>query len=207
MSEAGSSDKLTTTEHALLGMLARYGEHSGYDLLKLAETGIGFFWSPAKSHVYEVLPRLERGGHARRRLVAQRGRPDKQLWRITARGRAVLAAWLETIDPDPLDARGVFLLKLFFGDHGSASSVIEHVERFRDQVAAKLTTLQTIDQLDPHGARDELPRMTLRQGLAFCEAHLRWADEILPELRSRAAQTVVSGALHPQADLGACPPQ
>lgn len=28
--------KLTTTEHALLGMLARYGAHSGYELLKPA---------------------------------------------------------------------------------------------------------------------------------------------------------------------------
>ena len=94
MAEA-STDRLTTTEHALLGMLARYGEHSGYELLKLAEGGIGFFWSPAKSHVYEVLPRLQRGGHARRRLVAQSGRPDKHMWRITPRGRSALGRWLD----------------------------------------------------------------------------------------------------------------
>jgi DNA-binding PadR family transcriptional regulator len=203
MSETTASDKLTTTEHALLGMLARYGEHSGYELLKLAEVGIGFFWSPAKSHVYDVLPRLERGGLARRRLIRQQGRPDKQLWQITVRGRAVLAAWLNTIDPDPLDGRGVFLLKLFFGDHGSASSVVEHVERFRDQTAAKLATLRAIDQQESGMPQDELPRMTLRQGLAFCEAHLRWAEEILPDLRSRAGHTVVSDEFSPQADDGA----
>ncbi len=192
MPENTAIGKLTTTEHALLGMLARYGEHSGYELLKLAETGIGFFWSPAKSHVYDVLPRLERGGYARRRLVRQRGRPDKQLWQITAQGRAVLADWLNTIDPNPLDARGVFLLKLFFGEHGSASSVIEHVERFRDQTASKLATLKAIDEQESGRPGDELPRMTLRQGLAFCEAHLRWAEEILPELRSRAGHTMVA---------------
>jgi DNA-binding PadR family transcriptional regulator len=202
MPEATSADKLTVTEYALLGMLARYGEHSGYELLKLAEAGIGFFWSPAKSHVYDVLPRLARGGHARRQHVRQLGRPDKQLWRITARGRALLAAWLNTIDPEPFDAPGVFLLKLFFGDHGSASSVIEHVERFRDHAAARLATLQAIERT-PHGAGDELPRMTLREGLAVVEAYVRWAEEILPELRARAGHPVAPGQSRPQIDVGA----
>ena len=201
MPETSPSDKLTTTEHALLGMLARYGEHSGYELLKLAELGIGLFWSPAKSHVYDVLPRLARGGHARRRLVLQQGRPDKQLWRITPHGRAVLATWLNTIDPKPFDARGVFLLKLFFGNDGSAWSVVEHVERFRDHAATRLKTLQAIERT-PHGAGDELPRMTLRQGLASVETHLRWAEEILPELRARAAHTVTSGESRPRIDAG-----
>jgi DNA-binding PadR family transcriptional regulator len=203
MSETTAIDKLTTTEHALLGMLARYGEHSGYELLKLAEMGIGFFWSPAKSHVYEVLPRLERGGHARRRLVRQQGRPDKQLWQITPRGRTVLAVWLNTVDPDPFEARGAFLLKLFFGDHGSPSSPIEHLERFREQAEAKWVALRAIDQQESGAPKDELPRMTLREGLAVVEAYLRWAEEILPELRARTGHTVVSDEFRPQVDAGA----
>ena len=177
---------LTATEHALLGMLARYGEHSGYELLKLAEGGIAFFWSPAKSHVYDVLPRLERSGHARSRRVPQQGRPDKQLWRITPRGRAALRAWVNTIDPDSFDARGVFLLKVFFGDHGQPERLVEHVERFRTQAGARLAALKTIERQESPRPGDELPWMTLRQGVASAEAHVRWAEEILPELRARA---------------------
>jgi DNA-binding PadR family transcriptional regulator len=191
-------DRLTTTEHALLGMLARYGEHSGYELLKLAEGGIGFFWSPAKSHVYEVLPRLERGGHVRRRLVPQSGRPDKHLWRITPRGRATLRRWLNTIDPNPLEERGQFLLKVFFGEHGDPGRLVAHLERFRDQAERKLETLRALDAEQPDLGTADLPRMTLRQGLAGTEAQLRWAEEILPELRdwagSRGGRQVPSGA-------------
>lgn len=193
MAEA-STDRLTTTEHALLGMLARYGEHSGYELLKLAEGGIGFFWSPAKSHVYEVLPRLQRGGHARRRLVAQSGRPDKHMWRITPRGRSALGRWLDTIDPNPLDERGVFLLKLFFGEHGDPRRLVAHVERFRDQAERKLATLRALDAEQPELAIADLPRMTLRQGLAGTEAQLGWAEEILPELRAWAASSARGGS-------------
>jgi DNA-binding PadR family transcriptional regulator len=203
MSSPSFFRNLTTTEHALLGMLARYGEHSGYELLKLAETGIGFFWTPAKSHVYDVLPRLERSGHARSRRVHQKGRPDKQLWQITARGRDALAAWVNTVDRDPFDARGVFLLKLFFGAHGDPECVVELVERFRDQAANRLAALRTIEREESPGAGDELPRMTLREGLAVVEAYLRWAEEILLELRERAGHTAVSGETPPYADVSA----
>jgi DNA-binding PadR family transcriptional regulator len=181
------ADQLSTTEHALLGMLARYGEHSGYELLKLAESGVGFLWSPAKSHVYDVLPRLERGGHARRRVVPQQGRPDKHLWRITPRGRAALRAWVNTIDRDPLENRGVLLLKLFFGDHGDPDRLVEHLERFREQAVVKLATLEAIEAQGPPSPAEELPWMTLRQGLAGTRAQLAWAEEVLPELRARAA--------------------
>lgn len=177
---------MTTTEHALLGMLARYGEHSGYELLKLAQAGVGFLWSPAKSHVYDVLPRLERSGHARRRVIGQTGRPDKHLWRITPLGRAALTAWIDRLDESPLENRGVLLLKLFFGEHGDPERLVAHVERFRTQAAAKLGTLQAIDA-EPAAPGEELPRMTLRQGLIGTAAQLRWADEVLPELRARAA--------------------
>jgi DNA-binding PadR family transcriptional regulator len=184
---ATARDQLTTTEYALLGMLARYGEHSGYELLHLAQTGIGFFWSPAKSHVYAVLPRLESGDHARRRLIRQTGKPDKHLWRITARGRAALRAWINTIDADPLDNLGVLLLKLFFGDHGDIEPLIAHLERYRDQASEKLRQLRSIDeaQPDPPSARDRMPLITLRQGLAVLESLVRWAEEALDELRAR----------------------
>ncbi len=169
-------------------MLARYGEHSGYELLKLAESGIGFLWSPARSHVYDVLPRLEASGHARRRVVAQTGKPDKHVWRITPRGRAAVRAWVNRIDPEPLSERGVLLLKLFFGDQGDPDCLVAHLERFRDQALAKLARLRAIADENPPTEADELPLMTLRQGLIGTEAQLRWAEAVLPELRARAAR-------------------
>jgi DNA-binding PadR family transcriptional regulator len=167
-------------------MLARYGEHSGYELLKLAQAGVGHVWSPARSHVYDVLPRLERGGYARRRVVEQTEKPDKHLWRITAAGRAALEDWIDTIDEDSLENRGVLLLKLFFGEHGHPERLVEHLERFRDQARRKLALLRLLEAEGPRLPEDELPMMTLRHGLIGTRAQLRWAEEVLPELRARA---------------------
>ena len=62
--------ELTTTEAVALGVLAE-GERSGYDLLKRVESSVGHIWSPAKSQLYAVLPRLVEAGLARRRMVRQ----------------------------------------------------------------------------------------------------------------------------------------
>ena len=43
---------LTTTEAAVLALLALEGENSGYDLLKYARQAIGYIWSPARSQLY-----------------------------------------------------------------------------------------------------------------------------------------------------------
>jgi PadR family transcriptional regulator AphA len=185
MPRGGTTEQLTTTERALLGMLARYGESSGYALLREAEEGTGFFWSPARSHVYEVLPRLADRGLARRRLVPQVGKPDKHLWRLTPPGRAALRRWINTPEPDPLGNLSVLLLKLFFGDYGDPAALVALVERFRDQLSARLTALRRIDAEAVFAAPQELPRMTLRLGLAELEAHLVWAEANLPELRAR----------------------
>src|SRR5882672_2980667 len=91
--------KLTTTEGAVLALLATEGERSGYDLAKLVERAIGHIWSPARSGLYATLPRLAKSGLVESRAVVQSAKPDKQLYGITKSGREALAAWLEGVEP------------------------------------------------------------------------------------------------------------
>lgn len=192
MAHGARDGQLTTTEHALLGMLARYGESSGYALLRQANEGIGFFWSPARSHVYDVLPRLALRGLARRRVVPQDGKPDKHLWRLTPRGRAALRHWIATPEEDPFGNPSVVLLKLFFGDHGDPAALVRLVERYRDQASESLSALRRVDGEAVFEPPEELPRMTLRLGLAGVETQLGWAEAILPGLRARAPEAAPS---------------
>src|SRR5437764_6749362 len=85
---------VTSTEVAVLGLLT-HGERSGYDLLRSAEKGVGFFWTPAKTQLYEVLRRLVENGFATAREVRQADRPDKTLYTITREGRARLRDGLD----------------------------------------------------------------------------------------------------------------
>src|SRR5918911_3115448 len=108
----GPERQLAATEAAVLGLLADR-EQSGYDLKRAIDRSVGYFWGPAKSRIYTVLPRLVERGYATRRGVVQEDRPNKQLYRITAAGRRALEAWLaEPSGPapnrNPLPLKGVF---------------------------------------------------------------------------------------------------
>src|SRR6266487_1653551 len=107
---------LSDTEYAVLGLLT-LGERSGYELDKLAQRSIGYFWRPAKSKIYAILPRLVARGLADVSPVVQEGRPDKQLYRITEEGETALRDWLDSRESISGVARDGLLLKLFFGGH------------------------------------------------------------------------------------------
>jgi PadR family transcriptional regulator AphA len=175
---------LSTTELSVLGLLS-YGEHSGYDLKKVAEAGVGYVWTGAKSHIYAVLPRLVEGGFATTRRVAQERRPDKQVYRITKKGDQAFREWLEEPVDERAGSRSPFLLKVFFGGKMSKEALVAHVERKREEAAKELAEYREIEERIRDDERSYFGYVTLRWGLAQAEAWIRWADEILGELETR----------------------
>jgi DNA-binding PadR family transcriptional regulator len=176
-----ATQTLTTTEAAVLALLAIEGENSGYDLLKKVSKAIGNVWAPARSQLYALLPRLVRDGLAESRRVAQERRPDKQLYRITDEGRSALDDWLETVEPGE-DER--FFLRLFVGGLSSPEAAIEHVEQFRRDALTRLDVLRAIEPTNTRRGHDYWHYFLLRLGIERREHDLRWADWVLDELRS-----------------------
>jgi PadR family transcriptional regulator AphA len=178
------TEALTTTECAVLGLLTRRAM-SGYDLKKAIETSVGYFWGPAKSQIYAVLPRLVEAGYATSKKVAQSQRPDKQVYRITARGREAFKEWIAEPPSPPQPNRNPLLLKLYFGDLSSPEKLAEHVHERRvaaEQLKAELTAFDA----GPHDPQlDFYANLTRRYGHASANAIIRWADETLRELARR----------------------
>jgi len=167
--------QITLTECAILGLVARR-ERSGYDLLKTIENGVGFFWTPAKSQLYALLPKLVERGLLSARRVEQDKRPDKTLYRITAAGRRALREGLEQASP-AVD-RNPFELRVFFGEHMRPGAVRAMVEARLEQQLAHLATLEEIEPtVDP--ARDLYPYLTLLAGKENAQAAIRWAERAL----------------------------
>jgi DNA-binding PadR family transcriptional regulator len=167
--------QLTTTEAAVLALLAIEGERSGYDLLRLVQTAIAHVWSPARSGLYAVLPRLAHDGLASRRLVTQSTRPDKQLYRISKRGRAALDAWLETVEPG---ARDTFFLKLFVGGLTTPEVLLEHVQQFRADTEVRLAQLRAIEPTNTGRGHDWFHRHLLEYGIERAKHELAWSARV-----------------------------
>jgi DNA-binding PadR family transcriptional regulator len=175
-----SVQQLTTTEAAVLALLAIEGERSGYDLLKAVTQAIGHIWAPARSGLYAALPRLVTLGLAQSRAVAQSARPDKRLYRSTRAGRAALDAWLETVEPG---ARDTFFLKLFVGGLTTPEVLLRHVEQFVADTEAKLDEYRAIERTNSNRGRDWFHRHLLRHALERTEQELEWADGVARALR------------------------
>jgi len=177
-----ATEQVTLTECAVLGLLAR-GERSGYDLLKTIERSVGFFWTPAKSQLYALLPKLVARGLLSARRVEQDKRPAKTLYRITPAGRDALREGLEqashAVDRNP------FELRVFFGDHMRAGAVRAMIEARRDQSRAHLAILEEIERgIDVE--RDLYPYLTLLSGKENAKAAIRWSEQALRLLEGPA---------------------
>ena len=176
---------LTATEAGLLGLL-RHGEQSGYDLRKLVERSVGYYWAPAKTQIYPALPRFVEAGLATRRTVRQDDRPDKHLYSITDAGRRAVSDWIRTA---PLDAglgRNVLLLKLSLADASHVDALLDQVHERRaetEQLRAELETLEAA------GGEGDPPfeHLTRRYGLLYADASLRWIGEVADRLERAAA--------------------
>jgi DNA-binding PadR family transcriptional regulator len=170
--------ELTATEYAVLGLLTR-GEKSGYDLRKAAEGSVGYFWTPAKSRIYAVLPRLVDAGLVRRRDVAQSGRPDKQLYRLTPKGELALRRWVAEGELEPETSRNTLLVKVFFGDLAEPEQILDQVRQRRREMEQLKTELEAIEA-DRSG--DLYPRLTRLYGLEYARAIIRWTKAVEREL-------------------------
>jgi DNA-binding PadR family transcriptional regulator len=171
---------LSTSEAAVLALLAIEGERSGYDLTKLFAQAIGYVWAPAKSQLYVLLKRLVARGLATSRRVAQDDRPDKQLYTIGPAGRSALDAWLAAVTPGDADA---FYLKLFVGGLTTPETLVTQVEQHRRDVTARLAEYRAIEPTNTRRGHDAFHWLLLRLGIAQAEVELAWADQVLQELR------------------------
>jgi DNA-binding PadR family transcriptional regulator len=205
-----TASEISSTEAAILGLL-RLGERSGYDLSKMVRGSVGYFWSPAQSQIYAVLPRLVQAGLATRRGVRQTGKPDKQIYRITKRGIAALDAWLNDPETEPAAVKNPFLLKLFLGEFMSREAVIAHIKQARAEAAAEL---EELEQIRPDTRAHPYDGLVLGWGLERGRAFVRWADRAIREIegepvrrprrrRSRSRSAPRTGS--PGAGRGASP--
>jgi DNA-binding PadR family transcriptional regulator len=115
MIQSMSRPDLTPVSYVVLGLVARDGPSTPYALKAAVGRGVAHFWQFPHSQIYAETERLARLG-----LLAeereQTGR-RRRSYRITAEGRAALAAWLAEPTDEPLQVRSLGLLKLFFAQH------------------------------------------------------------------------------------------
>ncbi len=158
---------------------------SGYDVLQRFRKGLAHVWNASHQQIYRELERMYRAGLVEPETVAQAGRPDRKVYRITAAGEAALQQWLET----PLDAPRVrvpLYAKFFAWESWPAEARRREMARLREQLTERLEVYRAIEQHwfpDPWSmpAEKRAPWHTLRLGRKLTRTWLEWIDEVTEE--------------------------
>jgi len=184
-----SSTTLTATSYLVLGLLAREGPSTPYELERHVRATLGNFWSFPHTLLYSEPPRLATIG-----LVTETREPEgrrRRVFTITSAGVDALGAWLDQPSGAPTELRDLGLLQLFFADLASAEtrlriaeqqlaihrtklSAYEEDERFEHRPGASVKGERTVEHW-----RGE----TLRMGLLYEGAAVDFWEGIVSEAR------------------------
>jgi len=174
-------------KHGLLGLLDEKSM-TGYELKKLFNESLNFFWFAQTSQIYRDLGELEKKGFLESRIEEQSGKPDKRLYTITGKGREEFLSWLNDCDFSPsLKFRDSVLIKIFFGSKGDPLKIIEGLEEYILLNEEHLISYKRARQImDKYGAMSEelnksrtFWKMTVSRGAIVSRGNIEWARECI----------------------------
>ncbi|MCP4573729.1 MAG: PadR family transcriptional regulator [bacterium] len=199
------------THYAILGLIC-WKPMSGYDIKKLVEVGLRYFWSESYGQIFPTLNRLVDDGLATRRIDPKSGGRRRQVYAATGAGRRVFKEWLR--QPTDLPRlRDELKLKFFLTSRSESGEGVRLLEEYREQQLEHLAILKEsqvilASALQDTGMPEELHELqktldwrdsdmtdeqshellvfylTLRSGILVAEARVAWVEEVLPILQT-----------------------
>lgn len=156
---------------------------SGYDIKHKFETLFTFFFDASYGTIYPTLNKLEKEGFITKESVVQEGKPNKNVYTITERGKEQFAKYMAS----PLEndtVKSDFLMRLFFGEYAEAGKLKEWLEYAKETVERRMGELKVMqDQFEPHMSFSQ--KVCLRMGIADHEARMAVIEEGLKALEER----------------------
>src|SRR3954452_16869580 len=156
----------------LLALLASGPAH-GYELKQALEQRFGSVLPPLNAgQIYTTLSRLERDGLVDDDAVAQNGRPNKRVYRLTEAGRTELRGWVEDSTP-ATRLKDDFFIKLVLARAAGIADPLELIDRQR---GAYLQALRELDDVAAKADGDVTAALLIEGEALHLEADLKWLD-------------------------------
>ena len=178
---AATAPPLTTTSYAILGLLA-VRPWTTYELAQQMGRALGQFWPRAESKLYEEPKKLV----AHRLATASKdtvGKRPRTVYRITAKGRRALAAWVSAPPEGEAGPAVEFepLVRVFFAEHGSKQDLLATIASVQAWAATRAAAGAEIcrDYLRGEGSFPQRLPWLILTGQFLDEldhAVARWAD-------------------------------
>jgi DNA-binding PadR family transcriptional regulator len=171
------AEELSPSAYVVLGLIARHGPMTPYELKARVEDSVGYYWPIPHAQLYRDPPRLAALGLLEER-AEEHGR-RRRVFHLTAAGREVVQRWLEDPNTAPPETRNPSLLKLTFADLGPPEQVAALARTQAAQHREWLDSYRKLRaELDPSRA-DALSRSRLLElGILHEQAYVTFWESL-----------------------------
>ena len=171
---------------ALLGLLD-HKPMTGYDLKKMLDHPMGFFWAAQMSQIYRELNKLEEKRLVKSEVEPQEKRPDRKVYQLTKEGRETFLNWLNKF-PDRLSElyRSRFLMRIFFSSKIKLDELAFEIKRYKKEIEEESKCLNKVEQWIKDYSREKKLKehafywnLIVKKEYKSCVAGIEWAVECL----------------------------
>ena len=173
-------------KHGLLGLLT-IRKSSGYDLSKLFQESLSFFWVANQSQIYRELDKMEEIGWVVSSKVEQDARPNKRVYGITKEGNQELLRWLKEENAEDLAVvRNPLLMKLFFSGKVDREYAIALLRNYRDLCERSRAEIKKevaeIGSVEETAAKPAYWLYATEYSIRQYDFQIKWIDETIARL-------------------------
>jgi len=173
-------------KHGILGLLT-YGSMTGYDLMKVFNESLAFFWKAQTSQIYRELGSIEKKGWVNSKIIQQSDKPNKKVFTLTADGKEELIKWLDGHSPiKVMDFRDEMTMRVFFSATSDNEKLLEELIEYKSLNKFFYDGLKKVELgLDIKSQYIGKPRekiywlMAIKRGIINAQANINWVDECL----------------------------
>jgi PadR family transcriptional regulator AphA len=167
--------------HGLIGLLAREGPMTGYELTKAFDRSVNFVWHAVQGQIYPELARLAADGLIHQTGTGPRGAKH---FEATAEGIAELRRWITDVEP-ARGTRNETLLRMFFAYLCEPADVEAFLRREAAEYRRHLAVLERFAaEPPPTTPSRRASALTVDAGIRANKARIEWAEAAINKVRS-----------------------
>lgn len=173
------------TRYVILGLL-KEENLSGYEVKKIIDTRMSFFWQESFGQIYPELNKMKEEGLVEVFDIGseENTKRERIKYKITAKGEEELKKWMEQ-ENEKDTVRSEFLLKMYLSTPENIEETRRHIIKFKKQSEEKLTMFNLCEAqlnqiIDVHSNHKQI-LYVLNLGIRQARLYIDWCEEVLKD--------------------------
>jgi len=177
------------TRYVLLGLLQEE-DLSGYEMKKIIDKRMSFFWQESFGQIYPELNKMAEEGLVEILGTESEGniKREKIRYKIIPKGEKEFKKWMEE-ENEKDTVRSEFLLKMYLSTPKNIEETQRHIIKFKEQSEKKLELFNLYEAelkqiIGVHNNHKQI-LYVLNLGIRQAKLYIDWSEEVLKDIENK----------------------